>query len=61
MPSANPAGSSGEVAGMGCPEVWETTENSSAFCLGGSSVSLNSALTQRVTSGKLATMPPEAS
>ena len=45
---------------MGCPEAWDTSENSSAFCLGGSSVSLNSARTQRVTSGRLATIPPAA-
>ena len=45
---------------MGCPEAMDTSENSSAFCLGGSSVSLNSARTQRVTSGRLAMIPPAA-
>src|SRR5690242_10741662 len=60
MPSEKPAGSADEVAEMGCPEALDTSENSSFCCLGGSSVLLNSARTQRVTSGRLAMIPPAA-
>src|ERR1700731_3474604 len=60
MPSEKPTGSADEVAEMGCPEASDTSENSSVCCLGGSSVLLNSARTQRVTSGRLAIIPPAA-
>src|ERR1700729_3492873 len=60
MPRENPVTSVGEVVAMGCPEPTDTSENSSAFCLGGNSVSLNSARTHLVTSGRLAMIPPAA-
>src|ERR1700733_7533044 len=57
MPSENPAPSSFETSRMGCPEATDTSENSSSFCLAGSSVLLNSALTQRLTSAWIACRP----
>ena len=39
---------------MGCPEISDTSENSSVCCWGGSSWPLNSARTQLITSGRLA-------
>src|ERR1700733_10538236 len=57
MPIENALASSAETAAIGCSETSDTSENSSSFCLCGSGVSLNIALTQQLTSERLAMIP----
>jgi hypothetical protein len=45
-----PTGSAAELVAIGCPDACDTSEKSSVFWAGGSSVSLNNARIQRATS-----------